>query len=129
MELKMLCMGLSFLILFATETDSKCNCTQPWKPEYGNWNRFCGRELRGDCIDDALYNCTLGATQAKMLHECKKKSPVPLTFCSPYLITTCTLSNGTRLSERCFAKRGCYPKSLMIIGMEERYGKGNHSFS
>jgi hypothetical protein len=129
MEVKMLCTGFTFLMLFATEINSKCNCTQPWKPEYGNWNKFCGRELRGDCVPDALYNCTLGEPVGKKLFECKQKSPVPRTFCSPNLIISCTLESGASLGPRCFAKRGCFPKSLMIVGMEERYGKGNHSFS
>jgi hypothetical protein len=127
---KLLWMEITFLVFFATDTNGECNCIQPWKPEYGNWNRFCGRELRGDCIPDALYNCTMGETVGKMLFECKQKSPVPRTFCAPYVVRSCTtMVSNVFLGEKCLAKRGCYPKSLMIIGMEERYGKGNHSFS
>jgi hypothetical protein len=127
---ELLCMGITFILFFATEIDSECKCTQPWKPEYGSWNRFCGRELRGDCIPDALYNCTLGKTVEKMLFECKEKVPAPSHFCSPYLVRACTLkSTNTSLGPTCLAKRGCYPNSFMIIGMEERYGKGHHSFS
>jgi hypothetical protein len=127
---ELLWMKITFLLLFATEIKSECNCTQPWRPEYGNWNNFCGRELRGNCILDALYNCTLGETVGKMLFECRHRVSKPKHSCSPHLIRTCTIkSKNITLGPTCFAGRGCFPKSLMIIGMEERYGKGKHSFS
>jgi hypothetical protein len=130
MEVKMLYIGLLLLLLFDKGISSECNCTQPWKPEYGNWNKFCGRELTGDCIPDALYNCTLGETVGKKLFECRHRVSKPKHSCSPYLATTCTMeSTKTSLGPSCLAKRGCFPRTLMIIGMEERYGKGNHSFS
>jgi hypothetical protein len=127
---ELLCMEITFLLLFAVKINGECNCTQPWKPEFQNWNKFCGRELGGDCILDALYNCTFGETSAKMMYECKYTVSKPKHFCSPVLLQTCTTMVTKRfLGPRCLTNRGCYPKSLMIVGMEERYGKGNHSFS
>jgi hypothetical protein len=127
---ELLCMEIAFLLLFAAKINSECKCTRPWSPEFKNWNKFCGRELGGDCILDALYNCSLGETVAKKMYECKHRVSKRKHFCSPALEATCFIESENRsLGPRCLTDRGCFPKSLMIIGMEERYGKGNHSFS